>query len=125
MESRISEEILKKQAIEKIENEMNQNNSNSYVQEIGKFILQEIEKNPISFEGILKKDKSIIGSLEVMKNEARKNAVGGFAMFTANEGFTIVMNYFEMNLAEIIPPEIKIPTVKKSTRFEAKLEDFM
>ena len=60
----------------------------------------------------------------IMKNEAKKKAVNGFAMFTPDEGFALVLKYFDIKNEKNEIPEVKVP-VKKSSRFEVKLDDFL
>lgn len=117
-------EEIKQKAIEKLQIEMESNNNNAYIQAIGQFLIEQIEKNPSAAEPILADDKSIEKSLEAMKEEAQKKAVNGFAMFTPEEGFALVMNYFRIstegnttNTQEVSP--------KKTSRFEVKLDDFL
>lgn len=111
-------------AIEKLKNEMNENNDDAYIQAIGQFLIQQIEKVESVAEAILATDKTIKNSLEAMKNEAKKKAVNGFAMFTPDEGFALVLKYFDIKNEKNEIPEVKVP-VKKSSRFEVKLDDFL
>jgi PcfK-like protein len=87
---------LTKQAVTKLNNEMASNNNNPYVQVVGNFLLQKLKKNPGAAEKILNKDKSILKSLEAMKKEAEKVKVGNCAVLTDEQGFAIVLNYFEI-----------------------------
>ncbi|MCM3603214.1 hypothetical protein M3175_20970 [Robertmurraya korlensis] len=118
------ENSTKQKVIEKLQSEMNLNKESNYIQAIGQFLLQYIENNPNVSEAILSTDKTINKSLEAMKTEAQKKAVNGFAMFTPEEGFALVLKYFEVKAEKVEVPEIKIPT-KKSSRFDVKLDDFM
>ena len=111
-------------AIEKLKNEMNENNDDAYIQAIGQFLIQQIEKVESAAEAILATDKTIKNSLEAMKNEAKKKAVNGFAMFTPDVGFALVLKYFDIKNEKNEIPEVKVP-VKKSSRFEVKLDDFL
>ena len=86
----------------KLKTEMDQNAKNHYVQVVGGFLLQYINVNSSDAVKILENDKTILKSLEAMKNEARKNQVGGCGSFTPEEGFEIVMRYFGIKAA---PPE--------------------
>ncbi|MCM3113623.1 Cas9 inhibitor AcrIIA9 family protein [Lederbergia lenta] len=111
-------------AFKKLDSEMNQNKSNAYVQSIGQFLKQHIEKHNNAAEAILATDKTIEKSLDLMKEEAKKKAVNGFAMFTPEEGFALVLNYFQIRVEQIEVPEPQIP-VKKANRFDVKLDDFL
>lgn len=123
-EVRSEVESTKQKAIEKLQTEMNKNIGNSYIQVIGQFLTEHIQKNPNAAEFILSKDKSIKKSLDVMKTEAIKKAVNGFAMFTPNEGFEVVLKYFDLKAEYIENPEIKIST-ERTSRFDVKLEDLL
>lgn len=126
----MTEEFLEKElstkqkAIAKLQTEINQKKDNAYIQTIGQFLMQQIEKDPNAAEAILAPDKTIEKSLEVMKTEAQKKAVNGFAMFTPEEGFALVLKYFEITVEKFEVPEMNKP-VKKSSRFEVKLDDFL
>ncbi len=113
-----------KAAIEKLQTEMNEHKDDAYVQTIGQFLIQQIEKVESAAEAILATDKTIKNSLEAMKTEAKKKAVNGFAMFTPDEGFVLVLKYFDIKIEKIEIPEVKVP-VKKSSRFDVKLDDFL
>jgi hypothetical protein len=119
----VTEEI-KQKAIEKLQSEMESNNNNAYIQAIGQFLIKQIEKNPSAAEAIHTDDKSIENSLEAMKEEAQKKAVNGFAMFTPEEGFALVMNYFGISTeSNTISTQEVAP--KKNSRFDVKLDDFL
>jgi hypothetical protein len=122
-----------KKAIEKINSEM-EKDKDPYVQVIGNFLLDYINKNPDSSEKILSENKTIAKSIDEMASVAKKKAVKGRAMLTDQEGFQIVLKYFGVN--EDIPVTIPIakeagtPIItleKKKTviDFDVKLEDFM
>lgn len=113
-----------KAAIEKLRNEMNAHKDDTYTQAIGQFLIQQIEKNENAAEAILATDKTVKKSLEVMKNEASKKAVNGFAMFTPDEGFALILKYFDIKIGKIEVPEVKV-SEKKSSRFVVKLDDFL
>lgn len=112
-----------KAAVEKLQNEMNENKNDAYVQVIGQFLIQQTENHTHAAEAILADDKTVKKSLEFMKNEAQKKAVGGFAMFTPDEGFALVLKYFDIKIQKVEIPESKIPT--KTSRFDVKLDDFL
>lgn len=83
-----------KEAIDKINQEMEENKDNPYIQYIGQYLLDYIEKNPQHSENITKEDKSIAGSLKFMNEKAKKIQKNGMAMFSQEEGFAIVLEYF-------------------------------
>lgn len=76
--------------MEKLRNEMAQNPDNKYVQVVGDFLLDYLRKHPAE----LPADKTIKGSLDAMREEARKNQSGGVGVLTPDEGFEIVLRYF-------------------------------
>jgi len=87
---------LLEQAIEKIETEIKESKE-SYVVMVGKCMIDHIENNPADAVAIMAEGKTIAGSLAFMEEKARKNAAGGYAMFTPDEGFTIIMEYYGLN----------------------------
>jgi hypothetical protein len=119
-------------AIEKIKSEMSKN-TNPYVQVVGQFLLQHLETTPGAAEKILQEDKTIIKSLDAMKNEAKKKQVGGCAMLTDQEGFEIVLKYFGIdgkvsnkhmaNVEGKAVPEVK--PAAKDIDFDVSLDDFI
>jgi hypothetical protein len=85
------------QAILKIETEMNQSKNNSYIQAVGSFLLQYLKVNPEAAEKILAADKSIVKSLDAMRQAASQKKVNNCAVLADQEGFTIVLKYFGIN----------------------------
>jgi hypothetical protein len=121
------------QALAKINNEMNQNSKDPYIQTVGRFLLQHINANHEDAEKILAANKSIGKSLDVMRQEAQKKQVNRCGMFTPEEGFNIVLKYFEIKseihasapvAMEQSTPE---PAIKKKAPadFDIKLEDLL
>jgi PcfK-like protein len=87
---------LTKHAVTKLNDEMTSNKNNPYVQVVGNFLLQKLKNNPDAAEKILEKDKSILKSLDAMRKEAEKVKVGNCAVLTDEQGFSIVLDYFEI-----------------------------
>lgn len=85
---------MQKEAIAKLKTEIT-DSKNPAVQVIGQFLLQHIEEKPEDAACILKTDKSIMKSLEVMRKVAEKKKVGNMAVLSDDEGFAIVLNYFK------------------------------
>lgn len=83
------------QAIEKIKNEMHKE-SNSYTQAIGNFLIGTIGTDDAIAEKVLTEGKTIMGSFKSMENEAKKKKVGNSAVLTDEEGFSIVLKYYEI-----------------------------
>lgn len=83
------------QAIAKIEKEMAEKKE-PYISAIGDYLKGHLNGCPEDSAAILTEGKTIDGSITFMKEKARKKAKGGFAMFTPDEGFAIVMEYYGM-----------------------------
>ena len=119
-------------AIEKIQSEMTKDNTNSYIQAVGEFLLQHLAENPQDAERILTKDKTIEKSLEEMRKVAQKKKSGNCAVLTDQEGFAVVLKYFGIDTkpSEYVSKPIKNVTerVKSnyySNDFDIKLEDLL
>ena len=94
-------------AIEKLQQEMTASNE-PYVKFIGQYMLDHIKGRPADAAAIMAEGKTIAGSLVVMKDKAKKKATGGCAMFTPDEGFAIIMEYYGLNGTNMpIVPEKK------------------
>ncbi|MCA4756305.1 Cas9 inhibitor AcrIIA9 family protein [Mycolicibacterium fortuitum] len=112
------------QAVKKLQDEITGNQSNLYIQVIGNFLIRHVQANPECAEKIVDKGKSIVKSLEAMKNEAQKKQSNGMAMLTDAEGYAIVLNYFGIDgqpiqSVQAIQPEPEV------SRFDVKLDEFM
>lgn len=104
-------------AIKKINDEI-EKEKNPYVKVIGEYLLKVIEDNEGAAEKIIAVDKTIMKSLDAMRKAAEKNKVGNMAMISDEEGFAIVLKYFE------IKKEIKNDiNNKKVIDFKAKKEE--
>lgn len=117
----------------KLQSEMTQNTTNSYIQVVGGFLLQHLTENPQDAEKILTADKTIGKSLKEMENAARKKKVDNCALLTDQEGFAIVLKYFGITtapttaraaapIADNLDQPIAAPT-KTETCFNVNLED--
>jgi len=118
------------QSMLKIKTEMEQNSNNSYIQAVGGMLLQHLTDSPASAERILAEGKTISGSLNEMRKEAEKKKVGNCAVLTDQEGFAIVLRYFEIEaVAEVKTQPIPVPTQtvvsKTSTDFDVSLDDLL
>lgn len=107
------------ESIEKLQKEMNENKSNSFVQIVGAFLIQHIKENENDCKKVLNKDKTILKSCDEMRKVASKKKVGNYAVLTDEEGFEIVLKYFEMNKSETTTKEVK----NDDTNFDVKFED--
>lgn len=116
-------------AIDKIRSEMTQNTANSYIQVVGGFLLQHLESHPEDAEKILVADKDIGKSLEEMRKAAgKKKRVGSCAVLTDQEGFAVVLKYFNIKEKPAAPinttAHTPVPEPTKSTiDFDVRLED--
>lgn len=81
---------------------------NGFKKIIGDFLLQQLEANPESAEMILKQDKTIEGAMKAMKAEARKHQKDGCGVLTDDEGFAIVLEYFDIPMASITKPTLTV-----------------
>lgn len=127
-------------AIEKLQNEMNTNKGNSYIQVVGAFLVQHIQAHPEDAEKILAEGKTIGKSLEAMRKEAEKKKTANVAILTDQEGFAIVLKYFGIeSTTAIINPHRSEPAPvpepesapakpqqqKTQADFAVSLEDFL
>lgn len=124
-------------AINKLKTEMDKNKDNPYIQVVGEFLIQHLNENPGAAEKLLREGKNIGKSLKEMENIARKKQAKGSCMFTPQEGFEIVLKYFEIegtiDKADIFPvvKPVHAPTEnvqvkpKKDIDFDVNLEDFL
>jgi hypothetical protein len=113
-------------AIKKLETEISSTPNNQYVKLIGEFLIGHVKSNPAEAAKIMAEDKTIAKSLEAMKNEAKKKAVNGMAMLTDEEGFAIVLKYFEIGGE---PTKESIKSISKreeeSSGFDVTLDDLL
>ena len=110
---------MSKEAINKLSQEINSNQDNAYVKYVGDYLIDYISKNPGHAENIMKEDKTIAGSLEYMKNEAKKKQKNNMAMLTPEEGFKVVLDYYEINEA----PALKVVSTQK--KVDISLDDLL
>lgn len=119
-------------AIEKIKSELDQNKDNPYVQVVGEFLLQHLKENPKAAEKILNKDKTIAKSYEAMEKIAQKKQKNRRAVLAPQEGFEIVLKYFDITAAPIDFTKTNVKTEKaeriaenKTVDFNVSLDDFL
>lgn len=105
------------EAIKKINDEM-EKEKNPYVKVIGEYLLGVIRNNEGAAESVLDKEKTIMNSLEAMRKEAEKVKVGNMAILSDEEGFSIVLKYFEIK-----KEENKISDDVKVIDFKSKKEE--
>lgn len=119
-------------AITKLRTEIDQNKNNPYIQVVGEFLINYLNSDPGQAEKILNPDKTIAKSLNEMRKEAEKKKVGNCAVLTDQEGFEIVLKYFDIdtniikNVTEQAQNVIKpAENVTKDIEFNIKLEDLI
>lgn len=121
------------EAKKKINEEM-EKRKDEFTKYIGKYLLQQIEVNESAAEKIVTGDKTIQGSLEVMKKEAKKVAVDGCGMLTPEAGLKIVSKYYgfkgiqtEIKVEEVTDPVTQVikETPKEKAKFEVSIEDLL
>lgn len=88
------------QAMQKIQAEIAEKPNDKYVQVVGGFLINHVRSNPQDAELIMTDGKTIAGSLNAMREEARKHQSGGVGVLTDEEGFAIVLKYFGVNVSE-------------------------
>ncbi len=108
--------------MQKLQDEMNSNQNNSYIQVVGQFLLQHLAAHPEDAEKITE-DKTIAKSLYAMRKEAEKKKVGNCAVLTDREGFAIVLSYFGIT-PDVITPVPPAPAPKKAS-LDIDLEDLL
>lgn len=116
---------MKEKAIEKLQKEIDSNKKNQYIGIIGKFLIGHINEKESFAEHVLKDGKTINGSIEAMKSEAKKKAKNGMAMLSDEEGFAIVVKYFEKAEAKKVakPKESKPQPKAEEQAVEETAED--
>ncbi|WP_089610075.1 hypothetical protein [Dehalobacterium formicoaceticum] len=118
-------------AINKIKSEMDidKNKNNVFMQTVGNFLLRYLESNPGAAENIMQNDKTLAMSMGAMRAEAKKHKHGDFAVLTDQEGFAVVLKYYNINgtpvqaTSAIIAPAPE--PVKEDTSFNIRLEDLL
>lgn len=102
-------------AIEKIKAEMEKDKA-PYIQVIGNYLLKQIEINKTAATAIVKEGKTIKGSVEEMRKEAQKKAVGGCGVLTDAEGFEIVRKYFGFEAVQDEMIGIQVHEIKEEVK---------
>lgn len=104
-------------------------NDNGYKQIIGEYLLLQLEANPSAVGQIVKEGKTIKGAMEAIKAEARKRQKDGCAVLTDDEGFAVVLEYFDIPMAQVAKPAAFTPVstqeVRKSVDFDVSLDDLL
>jgi hypothetical protein len=124
-----------KNAIEKIKAEMEQKKNDAYTQVVGEFLLGHLGNHPKDAEKIISADKTIAKSLDEIRKAAEKKKVGNFATLTPQEGYAIVLKYFQIESTADVTVPVAVThtqTIKKTTPqqkskvdFDISLDDFI
>ena len=110
----------------KITAEMEQNAKSTYIKVVGNFLLQHLEAHPEAAEKIMVEDKTIKDSLAEMRKVAAKQKVGNVAVLTDQEGFEVVLKYFQIEgTSESAAPAGKPAAAKSNVDFDVRLEDLL
>ena len=114
-------------AIEKLKAEMDSSKSNSNINVVGDFLVRQLKLSNGDAEKVLQDGKTIKGSIDEMSKIAKTKAVGGCGMLTDEEGFGIVLKYFDIKFTPLtitpIPIPIEITKVPTTTVVQNKKSD--
>lgn len=107
-----------KEALEKLQVEITAHPKNKYAAVVGGFMMDRIRDHPEDAEKVMVEGKTIAGSLDAMKAEAKKNQANGVGVLTDEEGFAIVLGYYGI----IRPQPEAIPAPRS---FDVTLDDLL
>lgn len=82
------------QALQKIQNELAASPKDAYVQAVGAYLTDYVRNKPEHAAFILTEGKTIVGSLKMMEEEARKVKQGSIGVLTPEKGYAVVLGYF-------------------------------
>ena len=134
------QEALKmvEQATAKLMTELRMEGVHPYVSAIGNFLLDFLKDNPSSAKKIMVEGKTIIGSMKAMRKLAEKQKVDNCAVLTPEQGFKVVLDYFDIKAKDTTPvaktdapnitnyaPKESVVAPKPVQRFEASLDEFL
>ena len=100
-------------ATDKLRDEMAKANSR-YVQVVGEYLTDYLQRHPEAEAAILAKGKSIQGSMNAMVAEASKRKQGNVAVLDDRTAFEIVLKYFGIEKAEAAPETVTVETVPEA-----------
>ena len=95
-------------AIDKIKAEVEANKSNSNIMTIGDFLIRRLGLCIGGAEKVLQDGKTIKGSIDEMRKVAMAKAVNGCGMLTDEEGFGIVLKYFDIKFTLVTDSPLPI-----------------
>jgi hypothetical protein len=87
-------------AMDKLRDEMAKNGGR-YVQVVGEYMTAYLLQHPEAEAAILTEGKTIVGSLKVMEDEARKVKTGNVAVLDDQTAFGIVLQYYGLNAGDV------------------------
>lgn len=102
------------EALRKLQAEAAAAPKDKFTQVIASFLMQHIQENPEDAERIVQEGKTIAGSLDEMKKEAKKQAVNNMGVLTNEEGFGIVLRYYGVQVDSPEPAPTEKPVFKAS-----------
>jgi hypothetical protein len=115
---------------------MQGNAPKSYIWVVGTFLLAHLNANPEDAGKILDKSKTIKGSLDEMRKEAQKQSSGGCAVLADEEGFSVVLEYYGIEVRTSRPPVATPAAIlaasapaqeakKQAVSFDVRLDDLL
>jgi len=107
------------QAINKLRQEIEENRDNLYINYVGNYLVDYITRNNQYSEKFMNEEKTIKGSLEYMKTKAKAQAKNGMAMLTPEEGFEVILDYYE------IKPATKLKVVGTQKKVDISLDELL
>lgn len=103
------------QALQKLQKEIGEKTKDAYVSHVGSFLIKHVKEHPEHAAFIIADDKTISGSLAAMREVARKRQSNGVGVLSDEEGFNIVLKYFNVPLQteanKIVEPELMIDSI--------------
>ncbi|QOS77932.1 hypothetical protein JNUCC31_25020 [Paenibacillus sp. JNUCC31] len=106
------------QALQKLQQEMSAKSKDAYVQHVGSFLTGYVRNHPEHAAFVLTDGKTIIGSLNAMKEEAKKKQSNGVGVLSDQQGFEIVLKYFGV-------PSKQEQVVAAPVELKASLDDLL
>lgn len=100
-------------AIAQIHDEM-ETNQNSYVRNVGNFLINYLEIDPGAADNILTEGKTITQSIGAMREVAKENKVDGVGVLSDAEGYEVVLRYYDID-----------PVDPNEDDFNSDLADFL
>lgn len=84
---------MKEEAIKKINDEMQKNPDNQYIEIIGQYIIDQCGSEEMA-KAVLAEGKTLRGCLDAIRSLAKKKAVNNVGVVTEEEAFSEVHKYF-------------------------------